>query len=1020
MPSLSGFRGDTRRILRCLLLGLLAGPVITTAFAQPKSAASLKDETRLPWTRSQTRFIRQWQVLGEVPSATADAFAVDPIAGTGGEAALKPGAPNAVSLRDGTALHWRPVTAWGDAVDLSDGNGLKRHVAAYAFTSVTRPAAGKALLCLGSDESLRVWVNGRLVADRRGPRPLTFDDDRIEVDLMAGENALLVKVEQHDGPWTVAARVLEPGAVPPRVQEISPSFHESTPSTLVVSTDATPAQAAEAPVAVTVVAPGGRILAEQSGARGSSVKLDAAGWPDGPYEIRCRTQTLAGQQVATHLPWFKGDAIAAARRLVEAAASADAGTESGQIVKMLADMVRDRLGQEGLATTGNPWWAIHAPLMEYEELRLESAGNATAREREFGFVRLGWRDEIDGSPQFTRVYLPGGYRRDKKWPVVVNLHGYNPANPDIVRWWGADSRHSLADANYGQHEGIIYIEPHGRGNTQYLGLGDQDVLRNIELAKRRFSVDEDRIYLTGGSMGGWGVWNVATRHPQLFAAIAPVFGGADYHSFLPEDRLATLSPHNRFLQEKQSSWSMAEGLGNLPILVVHGDADQAVNIDFSRYGVHLLQRWGFNVRFHELPGYGHEELGEMTNIIDWLVAQRREPNPRKVRLRSAELQHATAYWVTVNRFDRPDAFAVVDAEITGRNAIRLDTQNALTVTLSPAATLVDPAAPVQIVWNGAARTGTLSDGRIELGAEAAATGGQLEKSASLPGAIGDIFNLPFAIVVGTASADPAMKEQCRLHGDSLEKYWREWQRQPPRRFTDTELSDAEAARYSLILIGGPDANLVTRKFADRLPLQVAADRIVVGDRTFAATDARVQMIRPNPLNPQRYVLVVAGTSAAGFRLWGPGRMSGTDFDFLIEDNRVNPAGPDLPPSRFAVASGWFDRTWKSQDVLTIPGDAAARSGALVLQLSSPPANLARYVGRFEIAPGAVLQVTEGNGRLQMNFNGQQSSELIPAGDNRLYVAENSSVLVFQDDAAGKPVSFTTALGQQSYTGKRIE
>ena len=66
------------------------------------------------------------------------------------------------------------------------------------------------------------------------------------------------------------------------------------------------------------------------------------------------------------------------------------------------------------------------------------------------------------------------------------------------------------------------MEPHGRGNTSYLGLGDQDVMRVIKLAKERFNIDPDRIYIKGDSMGGWGTWAVGTRHPDVFAAIAPI------------------------------------------------------------------------------------------------------------------------------------------------------------------------------------------------------------------------------------------------------------------------------------------------------------------------------------------------------------------------------------------------------------------------------------------------------------------------------------------------------------------
>jgi dipeptidyl aminopeptidase/acylaminoacyl peptidase len=148
---------------------------------------------------------------------------------------------------------------------------------------------------------------------------------------------------------------------------------------------------------------------------------------------------------------------------------------------------------------------------------------------------------------------------------VVKLHGYNPANPEYVRWWGVDSRHHvLADTEYNGHQGVIYVEPHGRGNTQYLGIGDQDVVRVIQLAKERFHIDEDRVYLTGDSMGGWGTWNVGTRHPDLFAAIAPIFGGVDYHSQFSEEALAKLTPLAGYFQEKQSSWSMAESLLNVP------------------------------------------------------------------------------------------------------------------------------------------------------------------------------------------------------------------------------------------------------------------------------------------------------------------------------------------------------------------------------------------------------------------------------------------------------------------------
>ncbi len=356
----------------------------------PPPSTKLKDQIRQPWTRSHERFIRaNWQILGEIPLAdSADALAQDPFAATGGESALKPGGESPPKLANGTVLSWRSVTSWGDAVDLSDGNGLKRNLVAYAANTIKRDEAGKALLCLGSDEGLRAWVNGTLVADHRGPRPLAFDEDQVEVDLKAGDNLLLIKVEQRTGAWNFAARVLERGALPSRVQEIRPSFTFEGPSTLVLKTDLNAGRAAEEKVTVQALAAGGKVLAEKTATRGESVRFDTAQWADGAYELRCATRQTDGLRSATHLAWYKGDAIAAARELVAAAAKADVSTPAGQTVKMLGDMVLDRLGKDGLAVTGNPWWAIHSPLMEYAELKLEAAGAKAARARALGFYRL--------------------------------------------------------------------------------------------------------------------------------------------------------------------------------------------------------------------------------------------------------------------------------------------------------------------------------------------------------------------------------------------------------------------------------------------------------------------------------------------------------------------------------------------------------------------------------------------------------------------------------------------------------
>ncbi len=584
-----------------------------------------------------------------------------------------------------------------------------------------------------------------------------------------------------------------------------------------------------------------------------------------------------------------------------------------------------------------------------------------------------------------------------------------------------DSRHSLADADYGQGEGVIYLEPNGRGNTQYLGLGDQDVLRAIAEAKAHFNVDEGRIYLTGDSMGGWGTWNVGTRHPDVFAALAPIYGGVDYHSFLTEEQLAALSPFNRFMFEKDSTQAFTEGLINMPVMVLHGDVDRSVNVDWSRYNVRMLQRWGYNVRYVELPGYGHEDINRWPFIFAWFLEHRREASPRHVRLRSAELQNASAYWVTVETPDRPDQFMLVDAEVVGSNTIRLDTQNIFALTLTPGPKLIDPARPVQVVWNGESQGATMHDGLIQLRAAGLVTPA-LAKNSRIAGPVGDILNTPFAIVTGTASADPAMNETIRQKSDTLVAMWQGWQHVTPRVFKDSELSEADAAKYSLVLIGGADANLITRKLADKLSLKVTKDSVVLGNRTFPATDARVQLIRPNPLNAQRYVLVIAATSTAGMQFWPPLGLRGAQFDFTIEDGHV--AGPgqqvELTGTDLWVAGGWFDRGWVLDDSLVHAGNAEARSKAETLRGPPDVKVLDTYTGNYNLGPIGVARITRSASHLSSSIGTEPAVELIPAGDDRFYIFEGPMLVIFTKDAAGKIVAFTAKRGDQEFTGTKIE
>jgi predicted esterase len=704
-------------------------------------------------------------------------------------------------------------------------------------------------------------------------------------------------------------------------------------------------QSGWAPVKVEVIAAGGQIVAQAEGTKGETLRFKSDHWAEGAYEVRCTTTAPNGQTLVEYLSWYKGDILAAARLLVAEAAQADLSSSSGLVQAMLAKMVQNRLGKYLHQYEGDDLLArrcvplVHSPLMEFEELKLEMA-TSTGLVRPNGFVRLAYRDEADGGPDFCRAYLPREYDPAKNWPMVVSLHGWLPSNPPYVRLWGVNLRHDPNADIYG----LIMTHPHGRlsgwcGTVSERDALQRNVLKCIELAKGRFSVDDERVYLVGYSMGGVGVWHIGTRHPELFAAIAPIYGAWDYRVFPKEENLAELTDRERFRLERQSSFVQAEALLHTPVFMNHGDNDEVVSVELSRYSTRMLQRWGYPVRYWEHPGRGHSLFCEEI-VMPWLLSHKRESNPRRVRIRAADLQSAATYWVRLEQRQEPFALMLADVEVMGPNKIRLDTENVVGVSLSPRGSLIDITKPLEVIWNGTGRrtirTVEFEQGRVTLWAKGYSPG-RLNKRPGLAGPISDVINTPFAIVEGTISGDAVMRRKCKQAAQLLARHWKQMQHWSPRYFKDTAIAEADIARYSLILIGGPDDNLVVQKLKMKLPLEISRNKVVVDGRTFKAIDAVIQMIYPNPLNADRYVVITAANSVVGMSLaiphrhpeWdGVGNMplmehlprtgesvqEGDDVDFVIADGRVADEKEGEQENKVRViASGVFNHEWRIEE-----------------------------------------------------------------------------------------------------------
>ncbi len=1007
--------------LTCVVFALISTAAVTQTNSAP---TKLKDEMRMPWQRVESGYLRHWLVLGEFPNPNRAALDVDFLGAHGGEAHIQPVAGMTHPRPDGSQAIWTDYVSDSDTLDLAKAlpGRPSANVVAYAYTTVDRAAAGKVLLSLGSDDGVAVWVNGVRVHRNPVTRAVLADEDQVEANMHAGANDVLVKVEQGSGGWGFIFRILEPGIVR-APGALSASIEPADPGTLLVKTNWT---GGSGPVKVEVVAAGGAIRAVKTADRGASVAIPTTGWPDGPYDIRVTAQPWAEPRERAFLSWYKGDALPALKKLVATAPKAPFASAADGHHAMLAEMVMDRTKGKLDSLGSAPLPTLYSVLMEFAELQQQRAGG-NGPVHASGFVRLAYQDDIDGSTQFCRAYLPGSYDPAKKWPLVLALHGYNPDNPVYVNWWSADTRHNaLAE----RHD-IIFGEPHGRGNTSYQGIGERDVLRCLELAKKQFHVDDDRVYLTGASMGGGGTWWVGSRHPELFAAIAPVFGGWDYHVVMTEEQLAKLTPREHHFFASNSSFLQAESLLNVPIFVNHGDADQSVDVNHSRYAVRMLQRWGYDIRYREHPGKGHTALGNDDEVIEWFLEHKRDANPKHVRVRADELQSAAAYWLRIDQRADQREFMLADAEVVGPNAIRLDTDNVVAVTLSPATPLVDRSQPLRISWNGtAAESVGWKDGRISLRAADYAPA-RLHKNSSTAGPIQNVMRTPFAVVLGTIAPDAMTRELCQQKAQAIASNWNTWQHQPLRIYKDTEIPEADVAKYSLVLVGGAEANAITKKLAGSLPLKIAGETITIDNRSFMAPDAAVLMAYPHPLNPERYVLVAAATSPAGMYFLDLLNDGLGQFDFVVTDGAVANSRHGRPAEKVRVAAGWFDNNWRISDDLLDQADPEIRARCPMIKVR--PDRTTTIVGLKEIKPeiyeayvgdyqaGVVFKIANEGGHLVAHVPNQPDAILIPESETEFSVEGADVEVSFVRDPAGKVTHANVQMGMQPpFLAKKIE
>ena len=228
-------------------------------------------------------------------------------------------------------------------------------------------------------------------------------------------------------------------------------------------------------------------------------------------------------------------------------------------------------------------------------------------------------DDENPIPTEYAVLLPPEYHPLRTYPAVVALHdGRGPRS--AIDWLAAEAA----------KRGYIVIAPEynspGKGKDYHYSVEEQAAVQlSVRDARKRYSIDSDRVFLAGQLVGADMAWDLGLGHPDLFAGVVAVSGFPARYAFKYKPQV-----------------------DQLPLYVVLGElAPAARPLVFDQYVRPMIED-NKDVTYVDYLNRGLEALPEeVPSFFDWMANRRRDPTPRTFEVATARESDARFYGVVV-------------------------------------------------------------------------------------------------------------------------------------------------------------------------------------------------------------------------------------------------------------------------------------------------------------------------------------------------------------------------------------
>ncbi|NPE09186.1 MAG: hypothetical protein GNW80_12950 [Asgard group archaeon] len=210
-----------------------------------------------------------------------------------------------------------------------------------------------------------------------------------------------------------------------------------------------------------------------------------------------------------------------------------------------------------------------------------------------GYLLAAINSPFDNSLQPYSLVFPEKYDSEKKYTLLVSLHGSGVDEVGFLRYMGEKLGELGATS-------LILVGPRGRHlSDHYSGQSENDVVDIITNAKKMFKIKTTLIF--GFSMGGYGTWRMTLKHPELFDGAFIAAGFPNFGTNEEDDMRNHIGKTNE-----------------IEYFVIHGTADRSVSIKSTDEFIEKLKKAGCSVRYERIEGEDHGNLSIENYITQWL------------------------------------------------------------------------------------------------------------------------------------------------------------------------------------------------------------------------------------------------------------------------------------------------------------------------------------------------------------------------------------------------------------------